>query len=119
MHVWPPRGPDKIEVWAWVYVDKAAPPNIKEAIRRSSVWSHGPGGVFEQDDMDNWQGCTQSCRGVVSRRFPLNMQMGLGHERFDEDLAAWASDFWISESNYRCFYDRWAQLMADDAWAQD
>ena len=24
--VWHPRGPDKTEVWSWVYVDKAAPP---------------------------------------------------------------------------------------------
>jgi hypothetical protein len=46
------------------------------------------------------------------------MQMGLGHERFDRDLNAWASDFRMSESNHRRFYRRWAQLMAADNWAQ-
>ena len=39
--------------------------------------------------MDNWQECTQTCRGVVSRRVPVNNQMGLGHERFDAALGAY------------------------------
>ena len=67
--------------------------------------------------MDNWQECTRSCRGVVSRRAALNTQMGLGHERFDEHLQAWASDFRMSESNHRQFYRRWAELMAAERWA--
>jgi hypothetical protein len=49
---------------------------------------------------------------VVSRRFPLHTQMGLGHDRFDPDLKAWASEFRLSENNHRHFYKRWAQLMA-------
>ena len=68
--------------------------------------------------MDNWQECTHACRGAVSRLAFLNMRMGLGHERFDPDLDALASDFRMSESNHRQFYRRWAQLMAADCWAQ-
>ena len=115
--VWHPRGPDKTEVWSWVYIDRAAPPHIKEAIRLSGVRGFSPSGTFEQDDMDNWQECTRTCRGVVSRRMSVNTQMGLGHERFDEGLNAWASDFRMSESNHRQFYGRWAQLMTADSWA--
>jgi 3-phenylpropionate/trans-cinnamate dioxygenase alpha subunit len=116
--VWHPRGPEKTEVWSWVFVDKAAPPHVKEALRLSGVRGFGPSGTFEQDDMDNWQECTQTSRGVVSRRYQLNMQMGLGHERFNQELGAWASDFRLSESNHRQFYRRWAQLMAADSWAE-
>jgi len=47
----------------------------------------------------------------------VNTQMGLGHEHFDEDLKAWASDFRMSKSNHQQFYGRWAQLMKAD-WAQ-
>ena len=112
-----PRGPDKTEVWSWTYTDKAAPPHIKEAFRLAGIQVFGPSGVFEQDDMDNWQECTRSCRGVVSRRYPLNTQMGLGHERYDESLKAWASDFRWSESNHRQFYRRWVQLMTAEKWA--
>ena len=118
LRVWQPRGPDKTEVWSWIYVDKAAPPAIKEAFRLAGVRGFSPSGTFEQDDMDNWQECTRTCRGVVSRRSPLNTQMGLGHERFNEDLKAWTSDFRMSESNHRQFYRRWAQLMTADSWAK-
>jgi 3-phenylpropionate/trans-cinnamate dioxygenase alpha subunit len=116
--VWHPRGPDKTEVWAWVYADKAAPPDVKEAIRLAGVRVFGPSGTFEQDDMDNWQECTQTGRGAVARRAFMNYEMGLGHERFDADLQAWASDYRYSESNHRQFYRRWAQLMTAKSWAE-
>ena len=116
--VWHPRGPDKIVVWSWVYTDKAAPAAVKEAMRLAGVRGFSPSGTFEQDDMDNWQECTQTCRGVVSRRVPLNTQMGLGHDHFHPDLQAWASDYRLSENNHRHFYQRWAQLMAASSWAE-
>ena len=115
--VWHPRGPGKTEVWSWVFVDKAAPPKVKEAIRLAGIRGFSPSGTFEQDDMDNWQECTQTCRGAVSRRMPLNTQMGLGHEHFDPELGAWASEFRMSESNHRQFYQRWADLMDAAHWA--
>jgi hypothetical protein len=118
LRVWQPRGPDTTEVWSWIHVDKAAPPRVKEAMRLAAVRGFSPSGTFEQDDMDNWQECTRTCLGTVTRRVPLNTQMGLGHERFNEDLKAWASDFRISESNHRQFYRRWAQLMAAESWAK-
>jgi phenylpropionate dioxygenase-like ring-hydroxylating dioxygenase large terminal subunit len=118
LRVWHPRGPEKTEIWSWVFVDKAAPPDVKEAFRLSGVRGFSPSGTFEQDDMDNWQECTRTCRGVVGRRMPINNQMGLGHERFDATLGAWASDSGFSESNHRQFYGRWAQLMKADNWAE-
>src|SRR5213595_507139 len=118
IRVWHPRGPDKTEVWAWCYADKAAPAHVKEAIRVAGVRVFGPSGTFEQDDMDNWQGCTETARGAVARRQALNYEMGLGHERFDTDLKAWASDHRYSESNHRRFYRRWAQLMEAESWAK-
>jgi len=44
--------------------------------------------------------------------------MGLGHERYDEDLNASASDLRISESNHRQFYRRWARMMDAENWAE-
>jgi len=116
--VWHPHGPDQIVVTSWIYTDKAAPPEVKEAMRLAGIRGFSPSGTFEQDDMDNWQECTQTCRGVVSRRLPLNTQMGLGHDRFDPTLGAWASEYRMSENNHRHFYQRWAQLMAADSWAE-
>ena len=115
--VWHPKGPGEIEIWAWIFVDKAAPPKVKDALRVNGLRGFGPSGTFEQDDMDNWQECTHTSRGVVSRRFDLNMQMGLGHEQYRPDLGGWASDYRLSESNHRQFYRRWAELMAADSWS--
>jgi 3-phenylpropionate/trans-cinnamate dioxygenase alpha subunit len=118
LRVWHPRGPDRTEIWSWVFADKKAPPEVKRAIRLAGVRGFSPAGTFEQDDMDNWQECTQTCRGVVARRMPVNTQMGLGRERFDPGLGAWASDFGFSESNHRQFYRRWAELMGAASWAE-
>ena len=49
--------------------------------------------------------------GAVAKRLPLNMQMGLGHEKFDEFLRGWASDRRLSESNQRRFYNHWELIM--------
>jgi 3-phenylpropionate/trans-cinnamate dioxygenase alpha subunit len=116
--VWHPRGPEKTEVWSWVFIDKAAPPEVKKAIRLAGVRGFGPSGSFEQDDMDNWQECTLTVRGVVSRRMPLNMQMGLGHDRFDPALGAWASAYRYSENSHRHFYRRWSELVTGAPWAE-
>ena len=115
--VWQPKGPDKIEVWAYAFVEKAASPEVKEALRLAAIRGFGPSGNFEQDDMDNWQECTRTSYGTVARRIPVNIQMGLGHEGFNEDLMAWASDHRLSEINHRGFYRRWAQVMSSDSWA--
>ena len=116
--IWQPRGPGRTEIHSAVYVDKAAPPEVKEAFRITALRAFGPSGAFEQDDMDNWQGCSEAGRGVVARRHQLNIGMGLGHERFDPDLQGWASDYRLSEHNHRAFYRRWSQLMDSQAWPQ-
>lgn len=55
---------------------------------------------------------------MVARRHMINMQMGLGHEGFSDQLGAWASHHRISESYHREFYHRWDQLMNAGSWAE-
>ena len=116
--VWQPKGPLHTEIQAGVFVDKAAPPEVKEAFRVQAIRAFGPSGGFEQDDMDNWQGCSESGRGVVSKRQRLNIGMGMGHESYDEKLAGWASDYRISENNHRNYYRRWGQMMTAASWSE-
>ena len=115
--VWHPKGPDHIEIWSWVFTDRAAPPEVKEAIRLVALRAFSPAGTLEQDDMDNWQECTRSSRGVVARRQMLNYQMGLGHEGYSEEKEGLTSDCCFSDSNQRQFYRRWSELMAARSWA--
>ena len=115
--VWHPRGPDRIEIWSWVFTDRAAPLEVKEAIRLVALRSFSPAGALEQDDMDNWQNCTLTSRGVVARRQMLNYQMGLGHEGYSKEKEGLTSDSCFSDSNQREFYRRWSEMMAARSWA--
>jgi nitrite reductase/ring-hydroxylating ferredoxin subunit len=118
LRVWQPRGPDKTEIRSFVFMDKAAPPEVKRAVRLAGIRGFSPSGAFEQDDMDNWQECTQTCRGVMSRRMNVHNAMGLGHERFDPALGGLVADQRFSESNQREFYRRWRAMMEAADWSR-
>ena len=116
--VWHPMGPEKTLVWEGSYVDKAAPPEVKEAYRLIAIQGTGSSGTFEQDDMDNWQECTITAKGVVARRYPMNLQMGLGHQKYDPEIDSLSSGFKFSEDNQRAFYKRWSDLMEASDWSE-
>lgn len=116
LRVWHPRGPDKIEVWAWVLVDRKAPAATKEAFRLGAVRAFGPGGILEQDDGDNWVEVQRVLRGHVARETKLNVQMGLGHEFRRSDLPGNLSGI-LSENAARTFYRRWRDELESENWA--
>lgn len=116
LRVWHPRGPEKTEIWAWCILDKAAPPEVKRAWRLHCMRRFGPTGTWEQDDMDNWIKSGESGRSFIARRYPLNFQMGLGHERYAEGLPGRVGDL-QSEMNNRSFYSFWADLMTAKDWS--
>ncbi|HZP27105.1 MAG TPA: aromatic ring-hydroxylating dioxygenase subunit alpha [Dehalococcoidia bacterium] len=116
LRVWHPRGPDKIEVWVWCVMDKAAPQEVKDEVRRLSGATFSPGGFFEQDDMENWQTCTETARGLVNRRIDHNVAMGLGQEYLDEEVPGILGRM-PSETNQRGFYDFWASMMKGESWS--
>ena len=62
--VWHPKGPNSIEFWAWAFTGRAAPPEVKETIRKIAAFGFSPSGTFEQDDMDNWQEYPRTSRGL-------------------------------------------------------
>ena len=75
----------------------------------------GPGGLTEQDDMENWNYASEASKGVIARRYPYNYQMGMGFEHARDDVPGMVSEG-ISEQNQRGFYKRWADLMAGKSW---
>src|SRR5581483_7191525 len=111
LRVWHPRGPNAIETWSWVFVDKDAPPEIKERARLHTQWGQaGPGASFEQDDGENWQQCTINSRGIAMSEHPYNYQLRTGGGKRDEELPGVLADI-PSEENQRGFYSYWNELM--------
>ena len=114
--VWHPRGPLRTEVWAWSYWDKAAPENVRTHFRISSM-TFGPGGVMEQDDMDNWRGSSEAGKSRTARKHLQAVTMGVGHETTHPLLPGHIHPRSQGELPQRYFYLRWQELMNADSWA--
>lgn len=72
---WRPIAPGKMEVWSWFLVEKDAPEDFKELSRKVYERTFGPGGVFEQDDAENWRSVTRAAEGPYARKNMLNYEL--------------------------------------------
>ena len=113
--VWHPRRALQTEAWRWFLVDRDAPKEVKEALRHYYMRYSGPGGMTEQDDMENWNYASAASKGVIARRYPYNYQQRLGKATTEGPIPG-LTDSHISEQNVRCFYDRWADFMDAPSW---
>uniref|UniRef100_A0A5Q5BST4 Ring hydroxylating dioxygenase, alpha subunit n=2 Tax=unclassified Mycobacterium TaxID=2642494 RepID=A0A5Q5BST4_MYCSS len=112
-----PISPTETEVWRWYLVDKNAPDDVRDWLRRYYMRYSGPGGMTEQDDMENWNYATQASQGVIARRYPYNYQQGLGKETPSElDQAVHSHQPIAGEVNARAFYRRWAEFTDNLSW---
>ena len=113
--VWHPRGALQTEAWRWFLVDRDTPPEVKDVLRHYAMRYSGPGGLTEQDDMENWNYASAASRGVIARRYPYNYEMGLGQDYGVYDIPGVITDQ-IAEHNQRGFYQRWVELMEAKSW---
>ncbi len=117
LRVWHPKGPGETEIWSWVFVDRDAPEAVKNDIYLASMRAFGPSGTLEQDDMDNWGLSTRTSKGYIARKYPANIEMGLGHEGPHPDMPGRVNT-WLGEISQRSLYRRWAEMMAAESWAE-
>jgi 3-phenylpropionate/trans-cinnamate dioxygenase subunit alpha len=117
IRVWHPRGPDKMEIWSWAVVDRAAPQAIKEKMRFVSQYRFSPGGVFEQDDMDNWAQVTGSAKSLIGRRYPANYQMSGNEPPIELDLPGRTMSR-FSDNNQLNLYMHWAKVLEAKNWSE-
>jgi hypothetical protein len=114
LRVWHPRGPDEIEVWAWALVDRDAPLEVKDAVRLGVMRTFSAGGIFEQDDGENWLEIQKVLRGYKARRQKLNLAMGLGHARTDHERFPGKINNVYGEEAARGFYRHWAEMISTE-----
>jgi hypothetical protein len=69
-------------------------------------------GIFEQDDGENWLEIQRVLRGYMARQRPFNIQMGIGHERYDDPQFPGKTNNVYCEMAARSFYRRWAELLS-------
>jgi nitrite reductase/ring-hydroxylating ferredoxin subunit len=115
IHAWQPRGLEETEVHTYCIVDRVAPLEVKEALRSATRLHYGPSGLRSLDDAGPWTEITRMSGRKSAQNDRLSLQMGLGRERFHEDLPGRVSQL-QSEMNQRYFYARWQQLLDRDSW---
>lgn len=116
LRVWHPRGPNEIEVWALTLVFADAPDDVKEDTRVGVLRSFSPGGVYEQDDGENWVAIQDVLRGYRARQTRLNTGMGRGHARRDDPDYPGVIGNVYGEEAARGFYDHWGKMLVTDDW---
>ena len=100
-------------------MDKDAPQEVKDFLRHYYIRYSGPGGLTEQDDMENWNYAQSASTGVIARRHHYNYEMGLGHGDPDfqdnglrlPGMVLDTTEARAGEQNQRAFYSRWSALM--------
>lgn len=114
-----PQGPHHIEEWSWVLVDRNAPQEVKDEMRKHHILAHGPSGIREEEDLNNFMNCTETARSLTGRKYLQNLQLGLGHGTRDETYPGFAYAMGgVNEVNQRFFYGRWAEMMDAPSWNQ-
>ncbi len=117
MRVWHPRGPDEIEVWALTVVDRDMPDAIKEAYRKNVLRTFSAGGIFEQDDGENWTEIQRVLRGRQARSGRFHTGMGAGYAQPRHEDFPGTTNYVYAEEAARGFYSHWAHMLAGDDWA--
>ena len=113
---WQPISEDETEIVSWFAVDKNAPEEYKALSYKAYLMCFGSGGMFEQDDVENWVSLTNTAAGSMARRLLLNSRMGMleNGENVVEALSPeeysgpGATRVGYSEYNQRELLRRWA-----------
>ena len=75
-----PLSPTRTRMYSWFAIDKAAPADYRKISYENYVRNFGPGGIFDQDDMENWEECTAAAVGPAAKRYTLHHRMGLNRK---------------------------------------
>jgi hypothetical protein len=99
-------------MWSWLAIDKAASPEYRKASYETYVRTFGPSGIFDQDDMENWEDCTRANQGPAARRHTLHHKMGIGRATdpsWKGPGTAYADSY--GEMTQRAWYAAWLEHM--------
>lgn len=109
---WHPRGPESTEVWQWCFVEKSAPPEVKERMSFTLTLRQAAAGMVAPDDIDNFQRMHDALHSGQARKVGFNYELGkaLDERSLIPELPGRICAE-ISESYHRAFYRYWHAVM--------
>lgn len=115
-----PQGPAESEMWSYIFVDKAMPAEVKEAVVRFHERRWGPNGMIQKDDMENWYVQTRYSKGYMTRwALHQNNQLGMSNPSLHGPSTFGLPGMFHpqpTDENYRRFFERYAQYMEAKSW---
>jgi hypothetical protein len=110
--VWEPTSPTTTRISSYLFLEREAPADFARASYESYVRTFGPSGIFEQDDMENWEDCTRANSGAIAQRYGLHHGMGL-HLQPDPGFPgpgrAWPGSY--GERTQLAWYGEWQRWL--------
>lgn len=112
LFLWRPIGPDRIEEYTWLLMERDAPQSWKDLSRQAFILTFGTSGIFSQDDTENFTAITRNSRTTIAGRLSFLYEMGLGAS----PIRGFAGPGTVYEGKYheanaRAFYRRWLDLL--------
>jgi phenylpropionate dioxygenase-like ring-hydroxylating dioxygenase large terminal subunit len=108
-----PLAAGRMRLTSWCLVPKDASDEFKEASYRAYTLAFGPGGMFEQDDMENFNNITQQLKGTKVRELDLPYVMGLNQEPVtDYPGPGVVMRPYMNDSNFRNLWRTWASYVS-------
>ena len=112
-----PVSPTRSRMWSWFLIDNDADPEYAKASYETYVRTFGPAGIYDQDDMENWEDCTRMSLGPVARQHTMHHRMGLNRPA-DESWPGPGTAYNVGygEMTQRSWYSAWLNFMTQ-GWA--
>jgi len=114
IRLWQPVAHDAIDVISFQLMEKHGSEEWKTLTHELYVLTFGPGGIFEQDDAENWTNIFETAQTVGAQDFALNYTMAMGKKPVDFVGPGKAYPGKYSEENARSFYRRWKELIVGE-----
>jgi phenylpropionate dioxygenase-like ring-hydroxylating dioxygenase large terminal subunit len=115
-----PQGPAETEMWSYIFVDKAMPPEVKDAAVRYHERRWGPNGMIQKDDMENWYIQTRYSKGTMTRwALRQNNQLGMSKPSLHGPTEFGLPGMFHpqpTDENYRRFFRRYREVMEAKGW---
>ncbi|OZD81360.1 3-phenylpropionate dioxygenase [Rhodococcus sp. 05-339-2] len=103
-----------MQMSSWCLVPKGVSEEYREAAYNAYTLAFGPGGMFEQDDMENWNNITQQLKGSVVREMDFPYVSGLKQEPVaNYPGPGVALQPYMNDSNFRNLWSTWAKYLTD------
>lgn len=110
-----PLSPTRTRMYSWFAIDKSASPEYRKASYETYVRTFGPGGIFDQDDMENWEECTAAAIGPAAKRHALHHKMGINRKpdpNWPGPGVGYPDSY--GEMTQRAWYGEWLRLMSTE-----